>query len=85
MKEHTSTVTMFFNRDSGVRTCRLISSVSMFRSVRLIETIPDERHVIANDRVGEINRKFRTHAFVMLCSTKENIGRGQVAGVGVGA
>lgn len=26
MKEHTSTVTMFFNRDSGVRTCRLISA-----------------------------------------------------------
>ena len=52
--------------------------------MRLIETIPDERHVIANDRVGEIDRKFRTHAFVMLCSTKEKFW-GQVAGVGVGA
>jgi len=26
MKEHTSTATMFFNRDNGVRTCRLISA-----------------------------------------------------------
>ena len=39
----------------------------------MIETIPDERHVIANDRVGEIDRKFRTHAFV-LCSSSRKIG-----------
>jgi hypothetical protein len=34
MKEHTSTATMFFNRDSGVRTCRLISG----RQVPICET-----------------------------------------------
>ena len=39
----------------------------MFRTVRLIETIPDERHVVANDRIGEINRKFGIHASVILC------------------
>jgi hypothetical protein len=38
-KEHTSIVAMFINRDSGVRTCRLISAnQSMFRSVRPIES-----------------------------------------------
>ena len=41
--------------------------------MRLIETIPDERHVVANDRVGEINRKFGTHAFAILCSERKRI------------
>ena len=41
--------------------------------MRLIETIPDERHVVANDRVGEINGKFGTHDFVILCSERKRI------------
>ena len=49
--------------------------------MKLIETIPDERHVVANDGVGEINGKFRIHAFAMLCCSEREY-RGQVAGVG---